>query len=229
MRVERQHSDFRVVEGEVLLERTVEDFQLLDEGLRGEVSGHFFDGHVVGGEPDTQVLGHHQHQRRKLLAAEIVFEESGVPGEFELFGLNVVFVDRRGHDGVDQLVFQVAAGGVEGTFRHLAGDFRGGTEVDLHLLFIEVDEVGTFGGELFRRFGVLEREVRHLHIFFMVRCHFRESVNHGGAHFHDSVVAQRLDNHFVADAVDVALRDAYYKILILSHSSIFKVAKIKKM
>ena len=182
---------------------------------------------MIGDKPHTQIISHHQGHGGMLLTAEIVLEKLSMSRKNELIRLDIALVDRRRHHSVNQFVLQITTGSIQSPLRHLSGNFGRSAQIQLHLLFIQIDEIRPFCRKLLDGFGELERKIRQFHIFFVIGSHLRKSIYHRSTHLHYPIVTQRFDNHLIADTVDIALRNANCEILIFSHiHCFFQTAKI---
>ena len=126
----------------------------------------------MSNKTNTQILGNHHHGGRMLLPTEIMVKKLSMTGKHELFRLDIAHIDRRRHDGIDEVVLQITTGSVQRTLRHLSGNFCGSAQIQLHLLFIQIDEIRPFCRKLLGRFSELEGNIRPFHIFFVAVFRF---------------------------------------------------------
>ena len=136
-----------------------------------------------------------------------------MPRVAEVVGLHGLLVEGGRDDGVEMPLLQVAHGGrqrlhggaarIGGRFaRHDLGPLAAGREIDLSAARLGGRSHGVEGDGFDLRDGIS-----------VIGGGFGRTVDDGGEELRHARVGERLEDDLPADAVRVALRDAYFKFL----------------
>ena len=224
MGVERHDGDARLDDAEVLDERTAQRAEVAHDPLFGDVAGDLRDGDVLGDQPHAQHVAAHDHHR---LAPEFGGHVFGVSRVAEVVGLHGLLVEGGRDDGVEMPLLQVAHGGVQrlhgrtariggGFARHDLGPLAAGREVDL--------SAACFGG---RSHGVERDRLCFRKGISVIGGGFGRTVDDGGEKLRHARVGERFEDDLPADAVRVALRDAYSEFVFRHNQFCFNLQSYK--
>ena len=210
MRVESHHGDARLDDAEVLFQRAAERMQVAHDLLPGDAAADLRHRNVLGDQPHAQNLAAHDHHR---LPAQFGPDEFGMAREVEPVALHALLVEGGCDDGVEQPLLQLLRRAAQRLDGGAPGLGRSFARFDL-LRVAACDEVHfaaagvagrRYGVEL-HRFGLCER-------ISVIGGGFRRSVDDGGEELRHARIGERLEDDLPADAVRVALRDAYFEFL----------------
>ena len=204
--VERQHGDAGLDDAEVLLERAAQRVEVGDDLLARDAGGDLRHGDVLGDQSHAQAVAAEDHHR---VAFELGAEVFGVAREAEVVALHGLLVEGCRDERVEMPLLQVAdrrAERLDGRAARLGGRLARLDGADRPAR----NEVHAAAARLVRRddrmevdrFGVGERRG-------VAGRGIGRAVDHGGAQLRDACVGQCLEDDLPADAVGVALRDAY--------------------
>ena len=208
VRVEAQHGDARLVHHEVLLEGLVDEAQLAQNALFGDLRGHVLEGNVARDDGEAQAVADHEHQG--IGGAEGVLDVFGVAREAEALERHGLLVDGARDEHVDEARLEVGDGALERLDGAAGRLGRGLAGLGVGAVREAVDDVDALGVRLG---GAADGvRVHGLHFGDGLAVEAEElggAVDDGGELLEDPRVGECLDDDFVADAVGVALGDAH--------------------
>ena len=226
VRVEAEHGDARLVHHEVLLEGLVDQAQLAQDALFGDLRGDVLEGNVARDDGQAQAVADHEHQR--IRGAEGVLDVFGVAREAEAFERHGLLVDGARDEHVHEAGLEVGDGALERQDGAFGGFGRGLAGFGVGALRQAADDVDALG---MRLGGAVDGVgVHRLHFGDGLAVEAEElggAVDDGGELLEDPRVGECFDDDFVADAVGVALGYAHYdfSVLHIVYITIFLVLK----
>lgn len=205
LRGEDRHS--RLVDAEVLPQRFLQDAQLGQDALLGDLGGDLGQGDMLCEDSYAHVIGDHQHQHVGVTIERL--EEGRMAGEGEVGLLHVVLVDGGGDETLDAALLQRLGGGLEGFDGMLSADGVYNAGVHRRLVLPEVHDVDLFGIESLDVLCDIEADVDISHRLAVVVDDLVGSEDDGCAEFSNTAVGEGLDDDLGTDAVDVTHADAH--------------------
>ena len=166
------------------------------------------DRHVGCDQSNTEAVACENHKRFR---ASTIFEIFGVTWEFESIALDSCFVDRRSNYGVDFASEEVGSGSFEGFEGRFACFGSRLSEFDLRLVGRSVDDADFVRVDIVGRASYADCVRINAKRFFVIACSFGRAIDDRSALFEDVLVGKGFEDYFVANAIDVALSDAYFK------------------
>ena len=210
--IQGHDGDARLDHSEVLDERAAQRRQVADDLLFGDAAGDLRDGDVFRHEAHAQPVAAHDHHGFALQFGPEVF---GVARVAEFVALDRLLVERSRDDDVQLARLEVAHGGAQ-RFDGGAARFGRRTPVPVRACStcagrderdLPAPRLGGRGrGCELHGFGLPER-------ISVIGGGFRRSVDDGGKELRHARIGERLEDDLPADAVRVALRDAYFEFL----------------
>lgn len=166
-----------------------------------------------------EVVAAQDHESAVVAVAERCFEVLGVSRKAECVALDAVFVDGSGHKYVDESLTQVGYRAFESHECGLSGN--GGRLSGLHfgVLGHDVDYVVLSVAGVERRCDLAQCALRHVERSPVIRCDLGRSVNYRGAYFGYSRIIYNFEYQFVSYAIDVAVGDSHFYLVIFVHQS----------
>ena len=222
--VEGHDGDAGLDDPEILDERTAQRVQVFDDPLPGDAAGDLRHGDVLRDQSHAQQVAAHDHHR---FAAEFGGHIFGVPRVTEVVGLHGLLVEGGGDYGVEMSLLQVAdscaeclhggAARIGGRFaRDDFGSFAAGREVDFSAACLGGRSHGVEGDRFCLRKGIS-----------VIGCCCGRAVDDGGEELRHARVGERFEDDLPADAVRVALRDAYFEFVFRHNQFCFNLQSYK--
>ena len=224
VRVEGHDGDARLDDAEVLDERTAQRVEVPHDPLFGDVAGDLRNGNVLGDQPHAQRVAAQDHHG---LAFEFGGQVLGVPRVAEVVRLHGLLVEGCGHERVEVSRLQVAHGGAQ---RLDGGASRLGSRLARHDfgVFPACHEVRLSAARLGGRCHGVEGEGFDLcDGISVIGRGFGRAVDDGREKLRHPRVGERLEDDLPADAVRVALRDAYFEFVFWHNQFYFNLQSYK--
>ena len=222
--VERHDGDARLDDAEVLDERTAQRVEVAHDPLFGDVAGDLRDGDVLGDQPHAQHVAAQDHHG---FAFEFGGQVFGVPRVAEVVRLHGLLVEGCGHERVEVSRLQVAHGRAQRLYGRASG-FGGrlarrdvGRLPACHEVRLSAARLGG------RRHGVEGEGFDLRDGISVIGRGFGRAVDDGCEKLRHPRVGERLENDFPADAVRVALRDAYFEFVFRHNQFYFNLQSYK--
>lgn len=223
MGVERKHGDARLHDPEILLERRPEPIQTTHDPVFGQARADLRDGNMDGRKPHAQHLAAHHHQG---LASQLGSQEFGVSGMGEFRRMDGFLVERSRHQGVDLLLAQVGDSPAQGLDRRPAR-FRGAdARLDGGRLAARHEVHPSPAGFAGRADGLKHRFLEPLDRISVIGGRSGRSVDYGRTQLRHARIGKGLEDDLPADAVGVALRDAYSEFRFGHKYNLFQLTNI---
>ena len=214
VRVEAEHRDARLVHHEVLLEGLVDEAQLAEDPLLGDLRGDVLEGNVARDNGQAQAVADHEHQG--IGGAEGVLDVFGVAREAEALERHGLLVDGTRDEHVHEAGLEVGDGALERLDGAIRGFGRGLAGLGVGAFRQAADDVDALGVRLG---GAVDGVGVHgLHLGDGLAVEAEElggAIDDGSELLQDARVGEGLDDDLVADSVGVALGDAYYDFTVL--------------
>ena len=120
------------------------------------------------------------------------------------------FVDRRRYHGIYHTVLQIERGHIQGKKGVQTAVGSRLSHLDFQLVGATVHHIDAVGYSIATRLHHTHCQVFQFQHLFIIADGFRRPINNRRAHIQHPLIGQSFQYHFVAYAVNVAMRDAYF-------------------
>ena len=210
--VECQHRNTRLDNGKVATQRGAQTVQSLDDLLLRDRFRHLRQRNMNGHQTDTQNLAAHHHHR---LALQLGSQKLGMSRIAEIVALNTLFIDRGSNQNIDIARLQITNGSLQRCYRSSTRFGCGLTHLDRYLRRTAIEDIDLTTTRLRNRLnGVVDESLNVAQSIFVICRHFGRAVDHRHKALGHTCVSESFDYNLPADAVGIALRDAYSYFVI---------------